>query len=67
VCTLQQKRENSKSLPVEQREALKSQLAVPRAEWLRLVRSGLNKLFKTKKLLDIPGILAEFWIHSVEP
>ncbi|MCI76390.1 hypothetical protein A2U01_0097660, partial [Trifolium medium] len=37
VCTLQQKWDTSKSLSVEQREALKSQLAVPRAEWLRLV------------------------------
>ncbi|MCI10713.1 hypothetical protein A2U01_0031807, partial [Trifolium medium] len=65
VCTLQHKRENSKSLSVQQREALKSQLAIPNVEWLRPVRSGLNKHFKTKKLLDIPRILAEFWIHSV--
>ncbi|MCI40207.1 hypothetical protein A2U01_0061439, partial [Trifolium medium] len=67
VCNLQHKRENSKGLSVEQREALKSQLAVPNAEWLRSARSGLNKRFKTKTLLDIPRIFAEFWIHSVEP
>ncbi|MCI49771.1 hypothetical protein A2U01_0071015, partial [Trifolium medium] len=66
-CALKRRRDASKSLTMEQREALKSQLSIPGSEWVKHAKKGLPRWFKTERLFDIPRIWAEFWVHNVEP
>ncbi|MCH83853.1 hypothetical protein A2U01_0004679, partial [Trifolium medium] len=67
VCILKERREVRTTMSLTKREALKSQLTLPRSEWIKLAKNGLPIRFKTARLFDILRIWAEFWINNGEP
>jgi hypothetical protein len=67
VCVLEERRAARSRMSLAKREALKSQLSLPRSEWIKLAQNGMPIRFKTARLFDIPRICAEFWLNNVEP
>ncbi|KAK2351818.1 hypothetical protein QL285_096835 [Trifolium repens] len=54
VCVLEERRAARSRMSLAKRVALKSQLSLPKSEWIKLAQNGMPIRFKTARLFDIP-------------